>query len=338
MRLFRTVLVPLLVIGSSFTHAQSAPDKCQNTDTLICAPTNPEDLLLIPGTPWVMVSNMVNAGYLYASNVNDLSSDIVFPTSTSKQVHNKKLFPNCPGPLSSEFRPHGLALREGDKGVHTLYVIGHGKREAVEVFSLDTNQQSAKLTWVGCAIAPEGVSLNSVAPLPNGAFAATNFNLDDGGEVWEWQLNDGWSKVPGSDMFGPNGLITSDDGQWFYIGGWQDEALIRLSRGKQPVEKEMLKVGFHIDNVRWGKDGTILVAGQKGSRADIRACLYQGNCEKASTGVALIDEKSMQVLASQEIPSDENFILGTVAIQVNNDTWVGGIANGRYISRFRFND
>lgn len=324
----------LLLLTSSLATAQTVLKDCESSDKFICALNNPEDLLPITGTSYVMISSMENNGRLYVTHSKDLHSSVVFPADNAKQEHDKEKFPNCPGPLSSIFRPHGLALREGKNNIHTLYVVGHGEREAIEVFQLDTNS-SPVVTWQGCVVAPKDVSLNSVAPLPNGAFATTNFNLD-GGEVWEWQIDSGWAKVPGSDMLGPNGIISSPDGKWLYIGGWHDEALIRLSRGLAKVEKQMIKVDFHIDNVRWGNDGKILVAGQKGLRTDIAGCLYQGNCEKASTGIALIDEKTMSVEASKELPVEKQLKLGTVAIDIDGDIWVGGIAGSNYLARFRF--
>ena len=344
----RTVTVsffPLLALITSFCLAETTLSNCNSDENLICAPVNPEDLLSIPATVLVLVSSMEDNGHLYVSNTKDLSSHIVFPTVNAKRSHDKHAYPDCPGPLSLPFRPHGLAMRQGENGAHTLYVVGHGAREAIEVFALEPSNTTATLTWIGCVVAPQGVSLNSVAPLPNGAFVTTNFNLE-GGEVWEWQLGSGWSKVPGSDMLGPNGIVASPDGKWLYIGGWQDEALIRLSRnketgnkqarGKQPFEKQLVKVGFHIDNVRWGKDGSILVAGQKGIRENVGACLRQGQCEEVATGIAKIDVNAMQVVAKHELPSDDKFILGTVAIDVGNDIWVGGIAGGTYIGRFQF--
>ena len=90
------------------------------------------------------------------------------------------------GPLTGGFRPHGLNLRPGPDGRHTLYVVRHGAREAIEVFELDARRrQRPVLTWTGCAEAPEGVTFNSVAALPGGGFAATHF-ARPAGRVWEW--------------------------------------------------------------------------------------------------------------------------------------------------------
>jgi len=70
---------------------------------------------------------------------------------------------------------HGLFLRPGTNAVHTLYVVHHGNRESIEVFELDARATPPALTWVGCAVAPDPIGLNSVVALPDGGFAATNF-------------------------------------------------------------------------------------------------------------------------------------------------------------------
>jgi hypothetical protein len=95
-----------------------------------------------------------------------------------------------------------LYLQEGRNSVHKLYVVVHGGREAVEVFELDAKPQTPTLTWIGCAVAPDPIGLNSVRALPDGGFIATNFlprnrqmaALQKGevnGELWEWHTASG---------------------------------------------------------------------------------------------------------------------------------------------------
>ena len=161
---------------------------------------------------------MVDEGPLYLADTRDHTATVVFPTETSRPRHDTRTYGACPGPVSRQFRPHGLNPRPGDNGRHTLYVVGHGDREAIEVFEVDMNGAVPTLTWVGCAVAPEALGLNSVVALPEGGFAATSPRTRD---VWEWSTDAGWSRVPGSEDIGPNGLEISRDGQWFYVGGWK---------------------------------------------------------------------------------------------------------------------
>ena len=300
----------------------------------ICGPVNPEDLMALPDSPWVIVSSMADDGQLYATDTRDDSSRVIFPAESSTPRHDTATFGACPGPDTSGFRPHGLSLRPADDGVHTLYVVRHGARESVEVFELDARGEVPAATWVGCAVAPAGVGLNSVAALPDGAFVATNFQRSTG-ELWEWQPGAGWTEVPGSATAGPNGIEASPDGEWLYIGGWGTQSLIRLSRGRTPVVVDSVDVGFHVDNVHWAPDGTLLAAGHAGSGPDsIFACLGQGACDGVTSRVAKVIPNS---LAKEEIvryPSNDRIILGTVGIQVGDEIWVGGVGGGERIGRF----
>lgn len=300
----------------------------------VCGPVNPEDLAAVPESPWVVVSSMADDGRLYATDARDHTSRPIYPAATSAPRHDTAVYGACPGPDTSGFRPHGLGLRPGGDGLHTLYVVRHGAREAVEVFELDARGAEPAVTWVGCAVAPDGVGLNSVSALPDGGFVATNFQRS-AGELWEWRPGAGWTEVPGSATAGPNGVEASPDGRWLYVGGWGTRSLIRLSRGRTPPVVDAVEVGFHVDNVHWAPDGTLLAAGHAGSGPDsIFACLGEGACGGVTSRVAKILPDS---LATEEIvryPSNEHLVLGTAAVQVGDEIWVGGVGGGERIGRF----
>lgn len=319
--------------------AQCAPD---GDVRFVCGVPGAEDLIAVPGTPWVLASSRISDddGHVRAVDVRDHSTTILFPGSTSRVAPDAGTYASCPGAPTSGFQPHGIALRPGDDGVHTFYLVGHGPRESVEVFHLDATVSPPRLTWTGCMVAPEGVSLNSVTPLPGGAIAVTNFDLADG-ELWEWRPSAGWSEVPGSEMPGPNGVTSSEDGDWLYVGGYGDEALVRVSREPDPDDRGSVGVGFHSDNVRWAPDGSLLVAGQTApSVAAVVECLDSGSCEGIATRVAKVDPASFEGAGPVSVehlvdyPSNELLPLGTVAIQVGDEIWVGGIAGGDRIARF----
>ncbi len=298
----------------------------------LCGPVSPEDLAPVPQSPWVIVSSMVDEGHLYLADTRDHTAMMLFPTETSRPRHDTATYGACPGPLMSQFRPHGLYLSPGDSETHTLFVVRHGGRESIEVFELNMRGSLPALTWVGCAVAPDGLGLNSVVALPEGGFAATSPRT---GDVWEWHTGTGWSRVPGSEDIGPNGLEISRDGQWFYVGGYGSQSLIRLSRGRTPVQKEAVEVGFHIDNVRWGPGETLLAAGHLGkTRAAIGQCLQQLQCEGVTSHVAKVDPVRLTTQEIVRYPSNDLLILGTVAIQVGDEIWVGGVAGGDRIARF----
>ncbi|MFT7470569.1 MAG: hypothetical protein ACI8XU_000459 [Kiritimatiellia bacterium] len=326
----------ILMISFPFGFAFAASADCDSdSDTqFICGPVSPEDLLSIAGTPWVIVSSMADEGYISVAHSENYSSTVIYPSAAVSIEHDSETYADCPNPPGSQFRPHGLSLRAGSGDSHTLYVVAHGERESVEVFDLNSAAAVPKLTWVGCVVAPAGVSLNSVTALPDGGFVATNFNIA-AGNLWEWHNTNGWIEVPGSQMPGPNGLVVSPDGRWFYIGGWAEKSLVRLSRGQTPVIRESVEVGFHVDNVRWTADGSLLAAGQYSqTMAAVGGCLTGAGCAGVSTRVARIDPATLTAQQVLDYPSDDVLILGTVAIEVGEEIWVGAIAGGNKIGRF----
>ena len=300
----------------------------------ICGPVSPEDLYAIPDSPWVIISSMTDAGSLYVADTRDHSSTVLFPTATSRPQPDTDLYGGCPGPVTEEFRPHGINLREGNNGQHTLYVVGHGARESVEVFEVDARAEIPTATWIGCVIAPDGTGLNSVAALPANGLVVTNFQRPKG-ELWEWQPTKGWARVPGSETNGPNGVETSLDGRWIFIGGWGTQSLIRLSRNRSPTEIDSVDVGFHIDNVRFAPDGSLLAAGHIGPTPDaVLACVRERACAGVESRVARVNQQTLETEELVSYPSSDIFILGTVALEVGNELWMGGVAGSNRIVRF----
>ncbi|MEE2638834.1 MAG: hypothetical protein VYE68_16550 [Acidobacteriota bacterium] len=324
-------LLPLAILLTVFSvHTVSAQTCNPDSDVpFICGTTNPEDLYRVPETPWVIASGRVSdvAGPIYAVNVRNHRVREIFPQGAASPEHDTTTYGDCPGPQTI-FQPHGLTLREGRDGTHTLYVVGHGAREAIEVFDLDLGGNGPSLTWIGCIVSPEGTRrINSITALPDGTLGATNFDTE-GGELWEWHPTTGWTEVPGSQMPGPNGLVSSADGEWFYIGGWSDQALVRLSRKQTPTRIDAAPVGFNVDNVRWGNDGNIVVAGH------VTRCDESSDCEVSVARVATVNPTTLQVEQRVDYKGNEFFRLGTVAIEVDDEIWIGGIRGSFGIARF----
>src|SRR5438552_5772264 len=236
-----------VLFALAFQAPQAAPPPpCTPGGTqYICGQQAPEDLVLVPNSDWVIASVFAGSGGIRLINTRDKSTTTAYPSPTSKEQFDRKTYNTCPGPPDAAekamFRTHGLALRAGRNSVHALYAVHHGGRESIEVLDLHARGKPPTLTWVGCAVAPEPVGLNSVVALPEGGFAATNFlarNVDAGargkmlagennGEIWEWHTGTGWKIIPGSEASGANGLEVSKDGKWLYVAAWGG----RLSSG-----------------------------------------------------------------------------------------------------------
>ena len=98
-----------------------------------------------------------------------------------------------------------------------------------------------------------------------------------------------------------------------------------------------MSLPHHVDNVRWATDGSLLAAGHVGPEASsIIACLSQQQCEGVSTRVTRVDVNNLTAREIINYPSNSRFLLGTVAIEVGDEVWVGGIAGSDRIARFEY--
>jgi hypothetical protein len=308
----------------------------------VCGFVGPEDLVRVPDSNWVIASGDAAPGAITLVNVRDRKATPLYPSPTVKQQFDRKTYDSCPGPIDPEekdkFRAHGLALRSGKGSRHTLYVVHHGNRESIEAFEFDAAAKAPALTWIGCAIPPDPVGLNSVVALPEGGFASTNFqprlpagrgpNLlagEKNGELWEWHTGTGWKMVPGSETSGANGIEISKDGKWYYMAGWGNQTFTRFSRGQTPAKRDEIPVGFRLDNLRWTPDGLLLGAGQEAAAT--------GGLAMPISRVIKIDPNTMKIQDVIRYPYNETFNFATGAIQVGNEIWVGSVRSDR-IARF----
>jgi hypothetical protein len=332
----RLLVSCVLVLSGSFSLAAQAPAPA-NCDAIgdvqfVCGQSGPEDLVVVPGSQWVVASAYGGRGGIMLIRASDRMSSIAYPGAAPREKLDAKTYNTCPGApdeaFKAKFLTHGLYLQAGTNSVHKLYVVVHGGREAVEVFELDARPQTPTLTWIGCAVAPDPIGLNSVRALPEGGFIATNFlprnqqmaALQKGavnGELWEWHTASGWQKVPGSEASGANGIEMSEDGKILYVAAWGSQSFFRLSRGGAKPERQEVPLGFRVDNIRWSRDGSILAAGQGGTAPAF------------TTQIVKIDPKTLKVTEVLNRPQVGPFNAGTVAVEVGNQYWVGSFRGDR---------
>ena len=322
-----------LVVQSTSLVAQGPPPAatpCASVTsvTLVCGQQGPEDLYALPGSQWVVAGAYAGTGGINLIRVSDRSSTRWYPSETAKRQYDAKSYPGCPGPPdaapNAKFTTHGLWLEPGTGNNRRLYVVGHGSRESIEVFTVDVGGTSPTLTWIGCAIAPDPIGLNSVRGLSDGGFIASNFLPrgvtaekmlagEKNGELWEWHATGGWQKVPGSEASGANGLELSDDEKTLYVAAWGSQSFFRLSRGKTPVDRQEISLGFRVDNLHRARDGSLLAVGQGQGTSD----------------VVKIDPKTLAVTKVLQRRDDASFRGGTVAAEVGDRLWVGSFSGDR---------
>ena len=335
----RSIVLALMVVIAAavrVTAQQPTPPPCVAAGDVqfVCGQQAPEDLVVVPGGQWVVAGAFGGTGGINLIRVSDRTSVRAYPSAKAVDALDAKIYKSCPGApdaaMKAKFQTHGLSLREGRNGVHTLFVVAHGARESVEVFTLDARPQTPTLTWIGCAVAPDPIGLNSVRWLDDGGFVATNFlprgtpggmaalqKAERNGELWEWHTATGWQKVPGSEASGANGLEISLDGRTLYVAAWGSQSFFRLSRGDKEPKREEVPLGFRVDNIRWAADGSLLAAGQSGFG------------QPPETIIVRIDPqtlKSSEVLRQRPVGGFDG---GTVAVEVGKTLWVGSFTGDR---------
>jgi hypothetical protein len=296
----------------------------------VCDMISPEDIAVIPDSDWVIVSGAQQGGLIYAVHTADKTKAELFPAAGAAEQLDARTYPTCPGPLQEgEFRAHGLYLRARQSGAHLLYVVHHGTRESIEVFEVDGTASPPGLTWVGCAPALSMLSLNSVVALPEGGFATTSAPTDN---VWEWHTSSGWRPVPGSDGTAPNGLEISRDGRWLYIAGWAEEKVTRISRGRTPIERDEIQLGFRPDNLRMSSDGSVIFAAGHTDK-DGNSITNPREPVTETSNVAAIDPETFEFRRILEQPALDGFVASTTAVQVGDELWLGSYRGDRLAYR-----
>jgi hypothetical protein len=306
---------------------QPPPPPCTPAADVVCGQQAPEDLATL-GPQWVVASAYSGTGGVALIRVSDRTPYTVYPAAAAKNQPDSKTYPACPSPPSTDkFATHGVYVQPGGGPTFKLFVVGHGAREAIEVFEIDTRPAIPVATWIGCVVAPDPIGLNSVRGLPDGGFITTNFLPRDStreatdkmrggernGELWEWHTASGWQKLPGSEAAGANGVELSADGKTVYVAAWGSQSFFRVSRGATPPKRDEIPLGFRVDNIHWALDGSLYAVGQA----------------EQSWKAVKIDPNT---LAVREVVNQANtlgFGAGTAVAEVGKDLWVGSFRGNR---------
>lgn len=294
----------------------------------VCNLISVEDFLPVDGGRWLVGGSYVEKSVgLYLVDTRAKSAK---PVTLSIAATPNPRYAGCAAPDLKQLQTHGLDVRE-DKGQTLVFAINHGARESVEIFDLHAAKGTAE--WVGCALAPDGVNSNSVTAMANGTFAITKFmdprdkqgfqHILSGqvtGTVYLWTPGKGYAEVPGTQLSGDNGIVSSKDGRWLYVNAYGSHEIYRLplsGKGKRSVAK----VDFSPDNLRWAPDGSIFVTGQFINAQTLNS--------KHGWATVRLDPNTMTTTPVVKEPGLKEFDDATSTVQVGDTLWFGTFRGDR---------
>ena len=256
------------------------------------------------------------------------------PAPRRKSGSTRRPINTCPGApdaaFKAKFLTHGLYLQEGRNSVHKLYVVVHGGREAVEVFELDARPQTPTLTWIGCAVAPDPIGLNSVRALARRRLHRHELPAaqpaDGGaseGRGRTASCGNGTPRAAGrrcraARRPAPTGSRCPRTAKTLYVAAWGSQSFFRLSRGGAKPERRGSAARIPR---RQHPLGARRVDSRRGSGRH-RAELHDADREDRS------EDAEGDAKWSTTRPVGP-FSAGTVAVEIGNDYWVGSFRGDR---------
>jgi hypothetical protein len=349
----RTLLgvgLTVVAIGVSFgiVSAQTAACGPSGGLSFICGLQAAEDLVLVPGTRWLIASGMTAGSGLHLIDTEAKTARNLFGSGISTARPDKTRFAGCPAaPDPKQVVLHGLSLRPAQSGLHTLYATNHGGRESIEVFEVDSRSATPSAAWIGCVLLPDMLAANSVAAFSDGTLVATVLVLPGRTfeDVWAGR-NTGvvlmWTpgskefrRLPGTELPGNNGIETSSDNREFFVASTGLKQIVAFSRAdsSKPLRTAQLKE-FAPDNVRLVGDRLITV----GMIDDERSC---GGAPKKPADIQCprgwivdaIDPKTMAVTELARGPAAPPYTGSATAMPVGDTLWLSSFNADRIAYR-----
>ena len=349
-----SLLLPLLLLFVIGTAVAGDKDCAASGEySFVCGLGSAEDLVLVPGTKWIIASGFAPGASIMLIDSQQKSWTNVYPSDSPRAMQDMKTYGACPGtPDPNNFVTHGLNIRAGEDGHSTLYVVGHGGREAIEVFDVDANGEQPVLTWTGCVMTPDRMEANSVASFSDGSLLAT-IPLQTGrtitealggaktGGVYQWSPGDtGFEMIKGTELPYANGIEVSSDEKEFYVavsGGFNVISYSRSNPARQLRASEPLN--FIPDNLHMGSDGRLVTAGLViddpvcGNLANREFVLEDfASCPRPFV-VRAIDPQTMKGTDLATSKTIEQFSNITMGLQVGEEIWIGTFAGDRIAYR-----
>ena len=308
-----------------------------NNLEFVCGPHDPEDLISIPGTELIVVSSTTSKGAVNSAgriSLVDTTKRTEINYTLDMSGSTLPEYSSCPNvPEMSIFKPHGVTLRTGENDKHLLYVVNHGGRESVEIFTLNTQSPKVTITWAGCVILPANASGNSVATLTDGGFIVSSFfdpeqgvmfpqlkNYTQTGAAYRWHPTRGLTLLPNSKNAANNGVEVSVDGKYLFMNLWTKRQVLRYDLNNLTAKPISTKLDFMPDNIHRAPDGSMLIGGH------ISDILVLESCKKPSCpvdwAVARLAPDTLKVDYLLWEKGTQTFHGVTGAAQVGDKLWI----------------
>ena len=280
----------------------------------VCGLNEPEDLLQIGDSKWLLASGMGKGGAISLVDAQAKTAQRLYTGAAGQVRFDRKAFPDCKGPPDiAQFNTHGLALRPANAaGMYRVYAVTHLPYESIQVFSLDARGARPAIAWNGCVPLPRDFRTNSVTALKDGTIlanvqmhgGATSADFINGkitGGVYRWTPGkSGLALLPGTELAGNNGIELSPDEREVYVAvsGTQTVVIYDLADTRKPA-RQIKTPWYNLDNIHWN-GGRLIAAGMMfdepacgGPRAQILAAHLDLNCHRGWVA-AQLDPKAMR--------------------------------------------
>ncbi len=349
----RKSLIALLVLLA--TAACGVPEGtviegCTSSDKMrvVCGMQSPEDIAVVEGGDYLLLSELGDmgerAGRIVLFNVasEEFQAAYPFPSKPAKAPDNVQGSAECVTPPTAEMSPHGSHLVQLADGSWRYLVVNHGDREAVELFSVQRNEEDVPhLHWQGCVLPAENTLINDVVGLSNGDVVYTRMYRPDDfmgqqlgmlikantGDVWRWGRAKGLQLLPYTAGSLTNGIEVSADERFVFINQYMNEEV-----HKYDLEQQQL-VGIapvpNVDNSAWGPNGELWLASHTGEVSAMMKCFSDSlrTCGLAFEIVALNpDTMETRVVFQHQGPP---MGAATVATPLGDNVYLGSFVGDR---------
>jgi DNA-binding beta-propeller fold protein YncE len=361
----RPAIISLLVAVVFVAACSSAPRGACNPDPprgavgSICGFANPEDVEVVQPAALLLVSEMRRGGTggaiaalpLDPSAQRGASPRRLWPTRDGgRDVGSTALVgdPSCTRPpLADGFAPHGItSAATQTPGVTRIAVVGHGVREAIELFDLTGAGDGATLSWRGCVPLPPHTVGNDVSIPHDGEIVVSNYmpamegwsglyyTLKGGfgantGDVMAWRSGRGWRHLRGTASQCPNGVLVSPDGSSVFYAETGSGKVSRVPRagtaaGEAPAQ---VSIGGNPDNLSVSPRGTILAATHTDGAAFLLCAFGRHPCR---TGWSIFEIDPTSLHATLLLHHDGS-VVGAVAsaAEFNGRVYFGAVFDER---------